>query len=154
MVNNTWKKHVASDSSLGGSLPLLGSPESDPNAVLRWVTGREIRGRSPGLDLPGDAGYHSSFLVLPSLCCLSVSIGGGGPLQRLGVDMSFTPGRGTLGPIPGRRFQREKGLTQTSVSVLLGMKSEHKPVGRDLMVSAFFHSGTPTVKLLRFFFFF
>ena len=102
----------------------------------------------------GDAGYHSSFLVLPSLCCLSVSIGGGGPLQRLGVDMSFTPGRGTLGPIPGRRFQREKGLTQTSVSVLLGMKSEHKPVGRDLMVSAFFHSGTPTVKLLRFFFFF
>ena len=97
--------------------------------------------------------HRSSFLVLLSLCCMSVSTGGGGPLQRLGVDTSSTPGRGTLGPTPGRGFQREEGLTQTSVSFLLGMKSESKPAGRDLTVSAFFHSGTPTVKLLRFFFF-
>lgn len=96
--------------------------------------------------------HRSSFLVLLGLRCTSVQTGGRGPLQRLGVDTPFTPGRGTLGPTPGGRFQREEGLTQTSVSFLLGMKSESKPPGRDLMVSAFFHSGTPTVKLLRFFF--
>ena len=96
--------------------------------------------------------HRSSFLALLSLCCMSVPTGGGGPLQRLGVDTSSTPGRGTLGPTPGGGFQREEGLTQTSVSFLLGLKSESKPAGRDLMVSAFFHSGTPTVKLLRFFF--
>ena len=145
---NTWPATQVWEAHFSCSDPLN---QTQMQFYTEWQV--EIRGRSPGLDLPGGTGYHSSLLALPSLCCLSVSIGGGGPLQRLGVDMSFTPGRGTLGPIPGRRFQREKGLTQTSVSVLLGMKSEHKPVGRDLMVSAFFHSGTPTVKFLRFFFF-
>ena len=75
-----------------------------------------VCGGSPGLDFPGGAGHHSLSLALLSSRCLSLSIGGGGPLQWLGVDTSFTPGKGTLGPIPGRRFQREKGLTQTSVS--------------------------------------
>lgn len=115
MVNDTQKKHVASDPSLGGSLPLLRSPESDTNAVLRWVTGGGLRSfsrirlpwwRRLSLIVPGAPEF--TLLVFVNWRRESPAMTGGGHV--------FHPRKGTLGPVPGRRFQREKGLTQTSVS--------------------------------------
>lgn len=63
----------------------------------------------------------------------------------------FHPRKGDSGPHSRKEVSEGEGTYSNICEFLLGMKSESKPAGRDLTVSAFFHSGTPTGKLSRFF---